>query len=236
MAVFNSIFPSNVIAFTSDRTVDFSLTADRTDLTENQKESLSARLGFSPAGTVNIRQVHGDRIIFISKDKTCVVPEVLEEADGILTDALNLPILIRTADCVPVFLYDPSRKKIGLLHAGWKGTREEILFKGLRLMNGRPENVKVAFGPAIRECCYAVDNDIQNHFPDDVTQKNGKCYLDLAGVSKKQAIKFGVKEENITDCGICTCCSENYFSYRREGESAGRMISLMMLREGRIKI
>jgi len=110
--------------------------------------------------------------------------------------------------------------------------RKEILLTGLRLMNARPENVKIAFGPAIRECCYEIGDDIQDHFPDDVMQKNGKWSLDLVKASKKQAVKFGVKSGNIADCNICTCCSENYFSYRREGKNAGRMISLMMLKEG----
>lgn len=108
---FNNIFPPEVVTFVSRRPDDFSLSANQADLTEDQKESLSARLGFSLAKTVNIRQVHGDGITFISKNETYIVPEVLEEADGILTDTFNLPILVRTADCVPVFLYDSSHRE-----------------------------------------------------------------------------------------------------------------------------
>ena len=229
--LFNNFFPPKVVTLVSQKPEDFSLKNDQTDLTKDQQELLSAQLGFSISKTVNIRQVHGNSIVFVPKEASYVVPQVLEDADGIVTDALNLPIVVRTADCVPVFVYDCVQEKIGLFHAGWKGTSQDILLKGLKLMGARPENVKIAFGPAIRACCYEVSEDFYQHFPDNIVQRDGKDYLDLVQVNKEQALRFGVREEDMDDSGVCTCCDEDYFSYRREGEKTGRMISLMILNE-----
>ncbi len=228
---FDNTFPPEVITFVSCRPSDFSLTATQNDTTKEQKQFLSEQLGFTFTGAVNIRQVHGNKVIFVSKGGTYVSPEVLEEADGILTDAVNLPIVIRTADCVPIFLYDQDQRRIGLLHAGWKGTQRQILLEGLKLIGAHPENVKIAFGPAIRECCYKIGAGVLNYFPKNAIQKKGEYYLDLVKVNRVQAIDYGIREENITDCKVCTCCDESYFSHRREGEGAGRNVSLMMLKK-----
>jgi polyphenol oxidase len=228
---FNNIFPPEVLTFISCRPHDFSLSATQNDMTEEKKRFLSEQLGFAITKVMNIRQVHGDKIIIVSKHKPYISPSVLEEADGMITTALNFPIVIRTADCVPVFLYDRQKKQIGLFHAGWKGTQKQILFKGLKLMEAKPQDVTIGFGPAIRECCYEVGTDVRECFPEDIIRKEQKYYLDLVKGNIKQALAFGVLEKNIVDCGLCTCCNERYFSYRREGERAGRNISLMMLKE-----
>ncbi len=232
MPLFNNAFPSEVVTFVSRRPDDFSLTVDQNDLTEKQKQILSAQLGFTLKTTVNIRQVHGNEVIIISKVDEYISLEILKEADGILTDVAHLPILIRSADCVPIFIYDLKQKRIGLLHAGWKGTQQKILINALKLMRIQSEDVKIAFGPAIRDCCYEIGKDVLEYFPDDAVQRQSRYYLDLVKANIRQAVDFRIEKENITDCQICTCCDESYFSHRKEGDSAGRMISLMMLKEG----
>ncbi len=229
---FNNIFPPEVVTFVSRRPHDFSLSTIQNGLTEEQKEFLSQELESPVTKAVNIRQVHGNKVIFISKDVSRAFPNILEEADGILTDIVNLPIAIRTADCVPIFLYEKEKKCIGVFHAGWQGTQKRILQEGLKSAEVRPENVKLAFGPSIRECCYEIGSDVLDYFPNDAVKKGGKYRLDLTSINKKQAIDSGVLEENIVDSGVCTCCNKSYFSYRREGDGAGRNISLMMIRGG----
>ena len=228
---FNNAFPPEVVVFVSKRSDDFSLKADQNDLTESQKQFLSAQLGFTLNTAVNIRQVHGGEVVIISKIDKYVPSGVLKEADGILTDSVDLPILIRSADCVPIFIYDSDQRRIGLFHAGWKGTQKKILINGLKLMRVQPESVKIAFGPAIRKCCYEISGDVLEYFSDDVVVRQEKYYLDLVEENIKQAVDYGIKKENITDCKTCTCCDQSYFSHRREGDSAGRMISLMMLKK-----
>lgn len=158
-------------------------------------------------------------------------PENLPEADGIVTDTVALPIVLRTADCVPVFMYDPDRPQIALVHAGWKGTQRQIVPKALATMNADPVRVKIAFGPAVRDCCYEIGDDVRRRFPDETEGRAGRYYLDLVKANMTQARQWGAKRGNLEDCGLCVCCDERYFSYRRQGEKAGRNLSLMMLVE-----
>ena len=94
-----------------------------------------------------------------------------------------------------------------------------------------PKDIKIAFGPAIRSCCYEVGSEFQEFFPEDCISRDNRHYLDLPQMTHDQLLSAGVDKTNICDCGICTCCDSNYFSFRREGNDAGRMISLIMLKE-----
>jgi len=84
-------------------------------------------------------------------------------------------------------------------------------------------------GPSIRECCYQVGEEFRHYFPAHVKDREGYLYADVTGVNRDQLLQAGVLPENILDSGICTCCNKDYFSFRRDGAKAGRMISLMML-------
>jgi len=232
MQLFNNVFPAHVLAFTSDRTVDFTLHKDQCTLNEIQRNFLLPQLDSDLPEPVHIRQVHGDKIIIVDED----FPKrgrALEEADGLITKSSHLPLVIRTADCLPVFMYDVKQECIGLIHAGWKGSQKNIVKQAVQLMEAQwqsdSKDIKIAFGPAIRSCCYEVSQEFEARFPQELIPRDGRYYLDLPQVNKNQLVDSGVQGEDILDCGICTCCDKNYFSYRREGGSAGRMISLMML-------
>lgn len=231
--LFHNFFPPHVIALTSDRTVDFAFLPRQNDLTLKQKQFLSERLGFSLETAANIRQVHGNKILVVREDDRAS-GDGRQEADGLVTASINLPLLIRTADCLPVFMYDKKYKCIGLVHAGWRGCRQNIVRQALRLMKEqwqtKPEDVQIGLGPAIRSCCYEVGREFEGYFPRGVVIKEGRYHLDLSLVTRHQLDDLGVRGENISDCGICTCCDQNYFSYRRDGTAAGRMVSLLMLK------
>ncbi len=222
-----------VVALVSDRAVDFSLNGKMFFLDAQQKDVLLQHTGVGIERVAWARQVHGVEIVsvkedFFNADSLCV-------ADGLLTRQAGLPIAIRTADCLPVFIFDPKNKAIGLVHAGWRGSHKGILRLAIEQMKElwgtQSQDLKIAFGPSIRSCCYQVGEEFQEYFPQEIQHRKTALYLDLARVNCCQALAVGVKEKNIFDCGICTCCSENLFSYRREGAKAGRMISLMMLKK-----
>jgi copper oxidase (laccase) domain-containing protein len=92
-----------------------------------------------------------------------------------------------------------------------------------------PECLRAVFGPAIRGCCYKVGKDFRPLFPGAVQERGGADYLDLAGVNRRQLTQSGVRAVNIDDCELCTCCDSRFYSYRRDGQRAGRHLSLMML-------
>lgn len=247
---FHNFFPPQVVTFTSDRGTDFTLKGDSALLkvnvrreskngaapllTKPQSAFLARELGSRLPEILTIRQVHGKRIV-VALRNTTKRSTALEDADGILTDRRGLAIAVRTADCLAIFLYDPRNEVIGLLHAGWRGTQQRISAQAVALMREQwdsdPKDLRVAFGPAIRSCCYRVGASFLEHFPKETVKRKQGYFFDLPGANKDQLVGAGVDAANIADCSVCTCCDVTCFSYRRERESAGRMISVMMLKK-----
>ncbi len=231
---FRDFFPPQVVTFTSDRSTDFKLSDSSTPLTRAQSASLARQLGFRLPEILTIRQVHGNKIITALRAATRR-PAVLEDADGLLTDRRDLAIAVRTADCLSVFLYDPRQEAIGLVHAGWRGTQQRIVAQAVTLMRkqwkSNPKDLLVAFGPAIHSCCYQVGAAFLEYFPKETVKRKQGYFFDLPEANKNQLVGEGVGAMNIMDCAMCTCCDPACFSFRREHESAGRMISIMMLKK-----
>jgi len=229
MPLFSKFFPPNVIAYTSDRSVDFALPRNHHTLNKAQKDLLSSQLAKDLPEPVFIRQIHSDQIINVIGDFRS--PQ--KEADGLITKIPLTPLAIRTADCLPVFFYDPRQEGIGMVHVGWRGAQKKIVPRAVEMMQQQwstdPKNITIVFGPAIHSCCYEVSKEFNQYFPKEVEMREDRYYLDLPRVVEHQLIVLGVGKENIRHDGICTCCNENYFSYRREGEKTGRMISLIAL-------
>lgn len=208
------------------------------DTLENRRNFLQ-ELGIDYRDLVCAQQVHGSIARYIQEtDKgkgALSYDTVLPDTDALITHERNLPLAVFTADCVSIFLYDRKTPSIGLVHAGWRNTRDNIVGKTVKLMqkefNTEVKDLFVGFGPAITSCCYTVVEDFMDFFPRDLIKRNNHYYLDLAGINKKQLLGLGVRDKNIFDSQICTSChNEEFFSYRKEGSSCGRMISVMMLK------
>lgn len=185
------------------------------------------------------QQVHGSNVKRIRKEDigrgALKHTDSIAETDGLLTDVRRLPLAIFTADCLSVFLCDPIRPAIGLIHAGWRSTREEIIIKAVKLMqkefNTLPEELFVGLGPCIRSCCYEVSREFEDYFPGILIKRAGKLYLDLAKINTNQLLNLGIRKENIFDTECCTSCeNHHFFSYRQEGKDCGRQMSVVMLK------
>ncbi|MCX5704972.1 MAG: peptidoglycan editing factor PgeF [Candidatus Omnitrophica bacterium] len=196
-------------------------------------------LGIDHRKLVCAKQVHGDSVRVASrKDSGCgalTYESAIADTDAFVTDKLNLPLAIFTADCLSIFIYDPETPAIGLAHAGWRSTHVRIVEKTIKLMQEKfgthPHNLIVTFGPSIRICCYEVGKEFLDFFPHEVTKSGGKYYLDLVRINKGELLESGVEKGNISDTNICTCCrNDRFFSFRKEGASCGRTMSVMMLR------
>ena len=211
----------------------------------NTRDTLIDREGFLSTAGIDYRavvcaaQVHTSNVICAGeKDKgrgALSAHTAISDTDALVTNVRRLPLAVFTADCLPVFLYDPFQKVIAVVHAGWRGSKDKISVKALQLMcdrfNSSPENVLAGFGPALRSCCYEVGREFKNYFPEGIIERGAQMFCDLSGINKSQLLGSGVKEKNISDSGHCTSCKNfKYFSYRKEGDSAGRMISVIMLK------
>ncbi len=223
--------PDQVLAVTSDDGVDFTPQDFEVPLTQAQQAYLQTKTGRDIPQVFWRAQVHGDTVVSAQgAPSDC---STAPEADAFITNQPNLPIAIRTADCLPVFIFDPLKKAIGLVHAGWKGTQRQITAKTLKTMHDKfgsqCYNLHIFLGPAIGACCYEVGPEFRAYFSEDVSERDGHLFFDVTSANRRQLIAAGVLPENIGTSGQCTSCGKGYFSYRRDGPKAGRMISVMML-------
>ncbi len=211
---------------------------DASKALENRKSFLSA-LNINYQDLTCAKQAHGSKVKYVNEaDKgsgALVYDTAIADTDGFITDIRNLPLGIFTADCLSIFLYDPERPAVGLLHAGWRSSKEGIVSRALELMRSKfkvdPAELYTGFGPAIRNCCYEVSGEFKDDFTTGLADRQGRLYLDLAQVNKDQLLNSGVKKENIFDSGFCTACEkEDFFSFRREGKDCARMLSVIMLK------
>jgi polyphenol oxidase len=220
---------SRVVALTTDVSMDFSLSQSAPYLTTEQKNFLFRQSKEKIDKIINIRQVHGARVIVVKKDMTR-----MPQADALITDQPGVALAVRTADCLPVFFAEPRHPAIGLIHAGWKSTRQKIVVKTLQAMQQHYKidlsRLKVVLGPGLRQCCFEVGPEFQGFFPFSVIARGHKYFFDSIKENTRLLIEAGVLEENIFDSGRCTMCDKDFFSHRRQGPLAGRMLSVLMLK------
>lgn len=167
----------------------------------------------------------------------------LPDIDGMITNVPRLPLLTFYADCLPVYLFDPVKRVIGLVHSGWKGTAARISARAVEKMAAeygcQATDIKAIIGPGIGPCCYEIDETVASIFrkefaelPQLLYSKNQeqRWQLDLKTAVERTLIAAGLKADQIEDVGICTCCNrELFFSYRGEAGCCGRMGALIEL-------
>lgn len=177
-------------------------------------------------------QKHTDNIQILNNYTEPVI------ADAVITDKRNLFIAIKTADCLPVLIFDPINKVIGAVHAGWRGTARGILKKTINKMKEiyrcDSKNLLIAFGPHIKGCCYEVCDEVIEEIKKETPEEeyifriNGKKHIDIGVANFIQALSAGVKKENIWISKDCTYCKhEEYASYRFYGAKAGRQYGII---------
>ena len=161
--------------------------------------------------------------------------------DGLVSKTPNLLLSVRTADCVPILLYDPKRRVCAAVHAGWRGTVGRIGKNAVKEMashGSNPKDILAAIGPCIGQCCYQVGEDVYHAFsqigefgdcfaPDG---EAGKHRLDLTLANRRILLEAGFAEDHIDTAYTCTRChGEYFFSHRRMGAERGTMSAFITL-------
>jgi hypothetical protein len=184
-----------------------------------------------------MRQIHSDRIVIADESLTFDTPP---ECDALITNVPNLPLMVMSADCTPILLYDPITRSIGAVHAGRAGALAEILPKTIRKMGeafgSRMSDLYITMGPSIHGCCYEINDQIAadviaSGYPAALRSEEGKVYLDVNTVLKTQLERMGFPSnrlEIIDECTACRC--DTYFSYRADRQRTGRIGGIIMLR------
>lgn len=186
-----------------------------------EKSILEKITGIDSRNIIMLEQVHGDSIIHVvsepSEDQVAVA-----EADGLITALPGICLVIRTADCVPVFMYDPVEKVLGAVHSGWKGTLLDISGRCVndivRIYGSKPENMYAFILPSIGPEFYEVNNDVAKFFPDETEERDGKLFVNLWQRVEKSLKKEGIDESRIFNSGICNRKNCKEFYSHRNGD------------------
>lgn len=222
----------------ADGRADFDLGgADSHDAeTLRRRERFGLAAGLSDRPLLATRQVHGRRVVTAEE-----AAEGPLEADGIAARCgrrtPGFPA-VRTADCVPILLADRSGRAVAAAHAGWRGTAAGIAGEAVRAMarlGVEPSRLLAALGPAIGGCCYEVDEAVARAVEapsggaaESLSRRvaGRRPSLDLRQANRRQLERAGLPPDSIHVAPWCTRCDrELFFSYRREGAAAGRMLS-----------
>jgi len=191
---------------------------------------------------VSLKQVHGDRIRAYQGAAEGAVDLWGEEGDALVTTVPRAAIGVFTADCLPILLFEPQQRVVAIVHAGWRGTAQELTRKVVEKMvaafNCCRETIKAALGPCIGPCCYEVDEPVEasfrrNGLPWEIFSScsgSGKWSLDLQKANIHLLEKAGVNKKNTLLLNYCTSCrSDLFFSYRREKGTPGRHLNFISL-------
>ncbi|MCQ2189060.1 MAG: peptidoglycan editing factor PgeF [Paludibacteraceae bacterium] len=192
----------------------------------------NAQCFFEGKGIVCCKQTHSDNIEIVDEGmRGCEV----QDCDALVTNCKNLPLMIRTADCVPVVLYDSVKKVIADIHAGRVGTQKGIVGKTVRLMqrvfSSDPADIVAVLGPHICGKCYEVDASCASEFGEEYVvglSAVGKPLIDIAAANVGQLIDAGVLNRNISVSDICTAECVEWPSWRR-GKSVERLGTFVCL-------
>ncbi len=193
------------------------------------RERIQATLGGAPLVAVN--QVHG-RDIRVIRDPADVATTA--EADAMITDHPGALLMIQTADCQAILLYDAVTPALGMVHAGWRGSVQNLAARTVEKMTAvfgsRPESMRAAIGPSLGPCCGEFIR-FQEELPAVMWSYRSGNYFDFWAITRDQLAAAGIPSDRIEIAGICTVCRHDFFfSYRAENRT-GRFATVAGLIE-----
>ena len=210
---------------------------------------IANRLRLADAAGVSIErllipyQTHEDKILAIDEVFLSLSNEEqllqLNGIDALITNRKGVCIGVTTADCVPILLFDPEKKVLAAIHAGWKGTVQRIAAKAVSEMTGRygcnPQHILAGIAPSISPEIFEVGDEVGKAFTDNGfdlssisfrNQQTGKLHINLWEANRLQLVDAGLLSENIEVAGLCTYKDPDlFFSARRQTIHSGRMVT-----------
>ncbi len=218
------------------------------DATAAQWDAIGRTLGVSSPAIVRLQQVHGASVAVLRAGAP--IPEGAPpiRSDAVVTDDSRVAISVAVADCVPILVADRRSGAVAAVHAGWRGTCASIAAAAVRVLQEQfdvaPSDLVAAIGPSIGPCCYEVGRDVRDAFegngfaPDlverwftNAAQAGGRLHLDLWSANRDQLVAAGVPAGQVHLSGLCTFTNTDaFFSYRREGDTAGRMAAVIRVK------
>ena len=201
-------------------------------------DKVCKKIGCNKNNLILLNQIHSNIVHKVEK-----IPKEKLKGDSLITNKKGIALAILTADCAPVFIYDPINGLISALHAGWKGAYKNIIsttLRKFRLSGSNFEDLIAVVGPCISKKNYEVKVDFFKKFTGKnklnkkfFNTKNNKMYFSLNDYIKENLLKLGVKNIEIVKKDTYTS-SNNFFSARRSLKNKlndyGRNISVIMIK------
>lgn len=233
----------------SRATMNLSFTKEaenRKNVLENYARMARA-IGVSKDSFVLTYQTHTTNIMKAGSERRgsgIVKERDYTDVDGLVTNEKGVTLVTFFADCIPLYFADPVQKAIGLSHAGWRGTVENMAGKSIAKLReeygSKPEDIVACIGPGICADCYEVGEEVAEKFKKRFSEveaerllqpkAGGKYLLNLWEANKILLIKSGVQEKNIHVTDICTYCNSDFlFSHRKMGEDRGNLAAFLAL-------
>ncbi|MFA5864053.1 MAG: peptidoglycan editing factor PgeF [Phycisphaerae bacterium] len=202
----------------------------------SHRRMLTGRLGLSFDRLTVARQVHENNVSTISSDNAGAGhagwKTGIPQTDAMITDLADTPLMVLSADCPLILVYDPTVKSLGVIHASWRCTFSGIITRTVEAMaktfNCRPENLSAGIGPGAGPCCYEVDEkfvqtiQVRPELMPFIIQRESQMYFDLWSAGRSELIRAGVLPDHIEQMNRCSICDEQFFSFRRQAGQAGR--------------
>lgn len=212
---------------------------DAKNVNQNRKK-ICETFGIDESNLFLPVQCHTNNVVILGEENAS-----LENTDALITSIPGKCIGVLAADCVPVLLYDAKKQVIAAIHAGWKGTFQQIVSKTVKKMSAQftcnPKDIYAGIGPSISQKNYEVGIEVfskfKTRFPNEYEKfidkkSNEKAGLNLWEANKLQLLKAGMPEKNIEISGICTFDNiDTFFSARKDGFNTGRFGAFIMIKK-----
>ena len=217
--------------------VRFNVGDDAANVKRN-RATICKALGVAEKWLVSADQTHSKNV--------CVVDEVMMEGrgageeiadvDAFVTNLRDVALMMQVADCQALLFFDPVKKVVAAVHAGWRGLMKDVSGATIAVMKKKfgvkPENLLVGIGPSLGPCCAFFSEPARELSADFKPYINFNNTVDLWSFSSAQLVKHGVRPEHIENARVCTMCDagKKFFSFRRDHGVTGRNGALIFLR------
>jgi YfiH family protein len=218
----------------SNNNLAFHVNDNINDVKQNHK-NLASLLNYNQDLLVHMKQIHSDIIHIVDVNDNFNNPPT---CDALITNKLNIALMVMVADCSPVLFYDDIKKVIAVAHVGRSGAFKNIVSNVINsftsTFNSNPQDIVVVIGANIKKCCYEVGAEINEDVKAlkldySIVKKNSSYYLDIDSIILSQLKDKNIKNENIEFIDICTKCNyKKYFSYRHNSK-CGRFSGVLKL-------
>jgi YfiH family protein len=217
-------------AFTTGRSFDGVLKSPWREAGEKLRRLMEDSMGLVPRRIVFAGQVHGNAVATVGDGDALTR---IEDVDGLVTAERGVYLVVRTADCLPLVLVEEQARVCAVLHAGWRGSFENILARGVEAMEelgAERQRIRGWIGPAIAGENYEVSEELAESF----RVRHGNLgvftegrYLDLPRLNALQARGAGLAPDALNYCGLCTFVRDDLFhSHRRQGTLRGHQFTV----------